>query len=109
MRDHENTKAYDPRANMAAPSDACAQPMGMIGRAPRDHVKDDIENNFRYHAPTAEMLPKFRVLRDQLRSAAHTVRELVPYGREQQLAITKLEEAMMFANAGIARQGPVAE
>ena len=41
------------------------------------------------------------------REAAKLFLATVPAGREQSLAITKLEEAMMWANAGIARERPM--
>jgi hypothetical protein len=40
-----------------------------------------------------------------MRRAADAVLDLVPPGREQSLAFTALEEAMFWANAGIARAG----
>lgn len=36
---------------------------------------------------------------------AQSLNDVVPDGREKALAMTKLEEVMMWANAGIARQG----
>ena len=38
---------------------------------------------------------------------AHVLNELVPDSREKSLAITHLEEVMMWSNAAIARQAPV--
>lgn len=44
-------------------------------------------------------------VRDVLRQAEIDVCELMLDGREKSLVKTKLEEAMFWANAGIARQG----
>ena len=42
-------------------------------------------------------------VRETLYEAASTLNLMLPNGREKSLAITKLEEAMFFANAAIAR------
>lgn len=62
----------------------------------------EIENNFTYHAPSADMPPKFEKLRNKAKELAYLINELVPNGREQSLAQTKLQEVIMWANAGIA-------
>jgi len=68
----------------------------------------DLENRFAYHpadAPTGEQHDHVRQI---CLSAALDFNDRVPEGREKSLAITRLEEAMMWANAAIARQ-PKAE
>ena len=62
-----------------------------------------ITNDFQYHAPTPEAIVKMQELRDQARLLAHAINFSVPDGREKALALTKLEEVSMWANAGIAR------
>lgn len=65
----------------------------------------EIALRFTYHSVAAPA--KIRALQDIRRTAralAHLVNVVVPEGREQATAITKLEEAVMWANAGIARQ-----
>jgi hypothetical protein len=42
-------------------------------------------------------------LRDATKNLAHLIINLTPSSREQSLALTHLEEAVMFANAAIAR------
>lgn len=64
-----------------------------------------IDNNFTYHKPRSEDLPKFVEIREAAKSLAKLLGELCPEGRELALARTKLEEATFWANAGIARQG----
>lgn len=64
----------------------------------------DINNRFDYHKPQTDRVVKaHETVRKELRVMADTIDSLVPDGREKSLAITKLEEAMMWANAGIAR------
>lgn len=65
---------------------------------------DDIEHRFRFHAATTEELrTKHENVRSSCRTLAHFINGLMPDGREKSLAITALEECMMWANAGVAR------
>lgn len=63
----------------------------------------DIENRFTYHKPTEEQAVKYPVIRDKAKELAYIIKKNVPTGREQSLALTKLEEVVMWANAGISR------
>lgn len=65
--------------------------------------KADIESRFTYHAPSEKNVTKFPTLRSAAKQLAELINELCPEGREKSLAITKLEEVIMWANAGIAR------
>ena len=68
------------------------------------HEEDEkIENNFMYHAPKEGQQEKYAKLREQGKVLAYLIKDLVPDGREKSLAMTKTEEAIMWANAGIAR------
>lgn len=67
-------------------------------------INTDIENRFTYHQPKAEDVKKFPMIRDMAKDLAYIIDELVPNGREKSLAMTKLEEVVMWANAGIARK-----
>ena len=64
---------------------------------------DRITNNFTYHAPTPDQLPRFEQIRDEGRELALLLNALCPQSRELSLALTKLEEVVMWANASIAR------
>ena len=63
----------------------------------------DLENRFTHHAPNAERIRNHEGIREGALLFAKLVLACVPAGREQALALTKLEEAMFWANAGIAR------
>lgn len=66
----------------------------------------DIEHNFAYHAPANDTVKDaHQYLRYACEEVAHKINELCVDGREKSIAITKLEEAMMWANASIARHG----
>lgn len=66
---------------------------------------DDIENRFTYHPPKdAAAVQAHEAVRAALKTTAHFVAGAIPAGREAALALTKLEEAMFWANAAIARE-----
>ncbi len=68
-----------------------------------DAKTQDLFNRFTYHPPSPASIHALREIRAMaLKFADQMVRE-VPAGREQALALTKLEEAVMWANAGIVR------
>jgi hypothetical protein len=64
-----------------------------------------IENNFRYHKPTDATIPVFQHIRETARKFAHFIFKAVPESAERTLAFRKLEESVMWANAGLARDG----
>ena len=68
---------------------------------------DELETRFTYHAPKDGQNEKYIALRDEGKFLAEMIDEKVPDSREKSLAITKLEEAIMWANAGIARRSLV--
>jgi hypothetical protein len=65
---------------------------------------EQIENNFTYHAPKEGQPAKYNEIRREARSLAYLIDGLCPHSREKSLAMTKLEEAVMWANASIARE-----
>ena len=67
-------------------------------------MNDKIENAFTYHAPKDGQPEKYQAIREKAKELAYLIQELVPPSREQSLAMTKLEECSMWANAGIARK-----
>jgi hypothetical protein len=64
----------------------------------------DLENRFTYHAPKEGQPVIFLEIRGKAWNLARVVDAAMPDCREKSLAITKLEEAVMWANAGVARQ-----
>jgi hypothetical protein len=66
-------------------------------------VNPAIENNFKYHAPKDGQPARYEAVRAKAKELAHLIDEQVPNGREKSLAMTNLEQAVMWANAGIAR------
>lgn len=66
-------------------------------------MKEKIENNFRYHSPKASQTEKYKAIRDLAKGFAIFIDEVCPDSREKSLSITNLEQAVMWANASIAR------
>lgn len=65
--------------------------------------KKRIEHNFDYHKPSPDKINRHETVRQACKQLAYGIDELCPDGREKALAFTKIEEAMMWANAAIAR------
>lgn len=64
---------------------------------------NQIERSFKYHSPKDDQPDRYVFLRDEARVLAYNIVKNTPPSREQSLAITKLEEAIFWANAAIAR------
>jgi hypothetical protein len=67
----------------------------------------DLRKNFTYHPPLPGQPEKYTEIRETAHTLAVLVQNLCPDSRERSLAITKIEEAVMWANASIARDGNV--
>ena len=66
-------------------------------------ANEQIEKAFTYHAPKNDQPAKYERIRNEAKSLAYTIEQLAPKSREQSLAFTNLEQAVMWANAAIAR------
>jgi len=62
-----------------------------------------IENNFKYHSPKEGQPEKYTAIREKAKELAYLIDELCPDTREKSIALTRLEEFSMWANASIAR------
>lgn len=68
-----------------------------------DDVKLQIEQSFTYHSPKGNQPERYESMRSLAKSLAFHIATCCPASRERSLALTKLEEAVMWANASIAR------
>lgn len=66
-------------------------------------MNEQIENSFKYHAPKDGQPEKYNELRVKAKELAYLIEDLCPNSREKSLAITNLEQSVMWANASIAR------
>jgi hypothetical protein len=64
---------------------------------------DDLQNRIKYHRPDADGIERIANMRDWALGWSLGIRTQVPEGREKSIALTKIEEALFWANAGIAR------
>ena len=62
----------------------------------------DIENAFTYHTPSGDQLTRYRDLREKAKELAQMIQEHCPESREKSLALTNLQQTVMWANASIA-------
>jgi hypothetical protein len=69
---------------------------------PTSPTNEEIESRFRYHAPTPEARRRHEAITEASIAFAKVIRDNVPFGRGQSLALTATEEARMWANQGIA-------
>lgn len=68
-------------------------------------MNKQIENCFKYHSPKENDIEKYSLIREKAKEMAYLIDTLCPNSREKSLAMTKLEESVMWANASIARNG----
>lgn len=64
--------------------------------------EEDLRNIFTYHAPSGEQVTRYNALREAARGFALVVNTCCPDSREKSLAITNIQQAVMWANASIA-------
>ena len=62
-----------------------------------------IESSFTYHTPKPGQPEVYQRIRDKAKELAYIIDEVCGPTRERALAMTNLEQAVMWANAGVAR------
>ena len=65
--------------------------------------EEDLDRRFTYHSPHANQPERYVILRQNARIFAEHITKMCPPSRETSLALTNLEQAIMWANAAIAR------
>jgi hypothetical protein len=66
-------------------------------------TEQDLANRFTYHAPKDGQAARYGEIRDRAHEYALFLNAQCPDSREKSLALTHLEDAVMWANAAIAR------
>lgn len=66
-------------------------------------MDERLQNTFRYHQPLPGQAERLLLIRENAKDLARLILELSPGSREQSLALTNLEQAVFWANAGIVR------
>lgn len=62
-----------------------------------------LQNNFVYHSPHGDQQSRYVAIREKALELAMLINDCTPASREQSVAFTQLEDAVMWANAAIAR------
>lgn len=65
---------------------------------------DELAIRFSYHAPQGDQPERYQEIRATAARFADLIVSTTPESREQSLALTALDEVVMFANAAIARR-----
>lgn len=63
---------------------------------------EQIENTFSYHPPFGNQPQRYMAIRDEAKALARTIQRACPESREKSLALTNIQQAVMWANASIA-------
>lgn len=65
-------------------------------------TSEQIQNTFTYHKPFGDQPQRYEQIRADAKVLALTIQECCPESREKSLALTNLQQAVMWANASIA-------
>lgn len=68
-----------------------------------ERAQTQIDSAFTYHPPHGDQAQRYVLIRDAARALATLIAQNTPSSREQSLALTDIENAVMWANAAIAR------
>lgn len=72
-------------------------------RAVREEKAADLRHRFTHHPPKGDQPVRYEAIREAAGELAFLIADQTPPSREQSLALTNLEQAVMWANAAIAR------
>lgn len=79
------------------------QAFTLRGNAVTKMTSPELKKRFTYHSPKDDQPKRYEEIRYRAHSLAEYIVINTPDSRERSLALTKLEEAVMWANAAIAR------
>jgi hypothetical protein len=65
-------------------------------------TNEQIQNTFTHHKPFGDQPQRYEQIRADAKVLALTIQECCPESREKSLALTNLQQAVMWANASIA-------
>ena len=66
-------------------------------------LTERLRNDFAHHVPSVEQINQYQMIRTNFLNLALLITDNAPASRELSTALTKLEEAMFWTNASIAR------
>ena len=85
-------------------TDPMGEPTLISGSDKSQQLSKELESRFTYHMPKHGQAEIYQEIRDRAKGLAYYFEIQCPESREKSLAITKLEETVMWANAAIARR-----
>ena len=62
----------------------------------------DLDRTFTYHKPVGDQQERYQRIRDKAKELAKVLTHDCPDSRERSVALTNLQQAVMWANASIA-------
>lgn len=69
-----------------------------------------LDHNLTNHAPSGpDVIQRFEHIREHAKALGHAIIDTCPDSREKSLALTQLEQTVMWAVASIARNQPSSE
>lgn len=101
---NENEQVAGPGVEVAAESIPAEKMPAHREYVIPEKMRERLENDYVYHPARADQLYRYGQLRAAAKSLAYMIVAYTPPSREQSVALTKLEEAIQAANAGIARE-----
>lgn len=73
-----------------------------------ENTNNEIQRRFTYHPPRPDQVPRYEGIRAKALEFAEFICKRVPPSIERTVALARIDEAVMAANAGIARNEPAA-
>lgn len=70
-----------------------------------DKTRFRLDYDFTYHPPKPDQPAIYTEIRAKAKEFATLVCDLTPESRERSVALTKIDEAVFWTNAGLARNG----
>lgn len=67
-----------------------------------DSEIQSLNNSYTYHSPSGDQPGRYIEIREKAKELATTIMECCPSSRERSVALTNLEQAVMWANKAIA-------
>lgn len=67
-----------------------------------DASRKELDNSYTYHAPKDDQADRYVIIRDTAKELAMVIIQACPPSRERSVALTNLEQAVMWANKAIA-------
>lgn len=67
------------------------------------HQRKELDNRFTYHSPKNSQPERYESIREKAKEFAILITQCCPESRETEVSMVRLEEAVFWANASIAR------